>query len=191
MQRKLKMFFSSLIIFPIASCTVLSHLNTSIQGTSSPYTNQLSSPVRGLSTQEVDDLLNGRGAGYARTAELNSYPGPSHVLELQEQLELSGEQIQKIETVFQKMDTEAKNIGQKIVEHEQELSISFANGIITPTELRAQTETLSELYGELRATHLEAHLQVTPMLSLEQITAYNTLRGYTSNESPNEHHHRN
>ena len=40
----------------------------------SPYVAQQNSPVRGLSAQEVDDLLAGRGAGYARTAELNNYP---------------------------------------------------------------------------------------------------------------------
>jgi hypothetical protein len=45
----------------------------------SPYVPELASPVRGLSAQEVDDLLNGRGAGYARTAELNGYPGPRHM----------------------------------------------------------------------------------------------------------------
>ncbi len=191
MQRNLKIIFSSLIIFSVASFTVFTHLKASGQVTESPYTNQLSSPVVGLSTQEVDDLLNGRGAGYARTAELNSYPGPDHVLALKGQLDLSAEQIQRIETVFQEMNTKAKSIGQGIVESEQVLSASFASGIITPTELRMQTESLAELYGELRATHLEAHLKITPMLSPEQITVYNTLRGYTSNEAPNEHHHRN
>lgn len=191
MQRKLKMIFPSLIILSAVSFTVFTHLKASSQVTESPYINQLSSSVRGLSTQEVDDLLNGRGAGYARTAELNSYPGPAHVLELREQLELSAEQIQRIETVFQEMNTKAKSIGQEIVEREQELSASFASSVITPAELRIQTESLAELYAELRATHLEAHLEVTPMLSSEQITAYNTLRGYTSSEAPNEHHHRN
>ncbi|MBD2001282.1 hypothetical protein H6G00_32610 [Leptolyngbya sp. FACHB-541] len=191
MPRKLKIVFSSLIILSTASFTVFTHLKASGQVTESPYSNQLSGPVRGLSIQEIDDLLNGHGAGYARTAELNSYPGPAHVLELQEQLELSAEQIQRIETVFQEMNTKAKNIGQEIVVREQEFSASFASGVITPAELQTQTESLAELYGELRATHLEAHLEITPMLSSEQITAYNTLRGYTSSEAPNEHHHRN
>ncbi|MCV4784044.1 DUF305 domain-containing protein, partial [Escherichia coli] len=52
----------------------------------SPYVAQLESPVRGLSAQEVEDLLAGRGAGYARTPELNGHPGPAHVLEFKEQL---------------------------------------------------------------------------------------------------------
>ena len=40
----------------------------------------MSSPIRGLSEQEIDDLTNGRGMGLARAAELNGYPGPLHVL---------------------------------------------------------------------------------------------------------------
>ncbi|MCQ3975466.1 MAG: hypothetical protein DPW09_18650 [Anaerolineae bacterium] len=55
--------------------------NNPAQTERSPYVAQLDSSVRGLSSQEVDDLLNGRGAGYARMAELNSYPGPRHVLD--------------------------------------------------------------------------------------------------------------
>lgn len=38
---------------------------------SSPYVEQLDSSVRGLSSEEVDNLLKGKGAGYARMAELN------------------------------------------------------------------------------------------------------------------------
>lgn len=48
----------------------------------SPYVEKLDSPVRGLSSEEVANLLNGKGAGYARTAELNGYPGLRHVLDL-------------------------------------------------------------------------------------------------------------
>ncbi len=63
----------------------------------SPYAEQLNSPVRGLSTEDVDNLLNGKGAGYARMAELNGYPGLRHVLDLRSQLNLSAQQIKEIE----------------------------------------------------------------------------------------------
>lgn len=33
-------------------------------------------------------------------------------------------------------------------------------------------------YGELRKTHLQAHLQINPLLSAEQIKKYNQIRGY-------------
>ena len=56
--------------------------------TLSPYINQLDSSVKGLSDKEVDDLLNGRGMGFARMAELNNYPGPKHLLEMSNELSL-------------------------------------------------------------------------------------------------------
>jgi Spy/CpxP family protein refolding chaperone len=189
MQRRLRVIASPIIILSVVSFAVFSYSRASSQvADQSPYVNQLSSPVRGLSAQEVDNLLNGRGAGYARMAELNSYPGPAHILEIKKQLNLSAKQTQKIEAAFQTMNAKAKRIGQNIVEGEQELSASFASGKITPAELQTQTELLAALYGELRATHLEAHLEVTPLLSPKQIITYNTLRGYTSSESPNVHH---
>ena len=144
----------------------------------SPYAGQESSPVRGLSAQEVDDLLNGRGAGFARTAELNSYPGPRHVLDVKEQLRLSPEQTARVEAVFARMETDARRLGREVVEHEARLSTAFASGAITEADLRAQTAALAGLYGELRAVHLRAHLEITPLLSPEQITRYNALRGY-------------
>lgn len=196
-MRKQLSVISALTILIAASFVLVRHLKGSHQATQSPYVNQLSSSVRGLSAQEIDDLLNGRGMGYARTAELNGYPGPLHILELEEKLELSTEQAQKIEAVFQEMNTEAKRIGKEIIEHEEELSTLFADGEITATELRMRTESLAALDGELRATHLEAHLKATPVLSSEQITAYNTLRGYTERgyadggSHNHEHHHTN
>jgi Spy/CpxP family protein refolding chaperone len=155
-------------------------LQSAESSTISPYAAQLSSPVRGLSTQEVDDLLEGRGAGYARVAELNSYPGPRHILDLQQNLNLSSDQVRQIEGTFQPMQANAQHLGRKTVEREQQLSTAFARGEIDSAELKLQTEELSKLYSQLRATHLDAHLQVKPLLKPEQIAAYNELRGYTT-----------
>jgi uncharacterized protein (DUF305 family) len=145
----------------------------------SPYIAQLDSPLRGLSAQEVDDLLAGRGMGYARTAELNSHPGPRHLLDLQEELNLSAVQVDKIEAVFAEMQTQAQQLGAQIVAQEQQLSTAFAGGAIDETMLEAQVMALADLYGRLRVTHLRAHLLVTPLLTTAQITVYNEQRGYT------------
>jgi hypothetical protein len=140
---------------------------------------QLSSPVRGLSPQEVENLVHGRGAGYARMAELNSYPGPRHVLDLKQELNLSVEQEVAVQAEFERMQAEAKRVGQKILENEQQLSVAFVDRSITPTNLQEQTQELADLYGQLRAVHLEAHLRIMPLLSPEQIVQYNKLRGYS------------
>lgn len=160
----------------------------------SSYASQPNSPIRGLSAQEVDDLLNGRGAGYARTAELNSYPGPRHVLDLKQELDLSPKQVQNIEAIFKQMSGESKQLGRKIITLEQQLSTAFAQGTISETEIEAQTQQLAILYGKYRAAHLRPHLEVQRLLSVKQVTEYNRLRGYTNMPlqplpNSNPHHH--
>ncbi|MCL4859749.1 MAG: DUF305 domain-containing protein [Caldilineaceae bacterium] len=145
----------------------------------SPYASQVDSPIRGLSAAEIDDLLAGRGMGYARSAELNGYPGPLHLLELKQELNLSGEQVNAISAIFAQMQAQAQQLGEEIVRQEGTLSAAFAAGEISETEMVRQVITLAERYGELRAIHLRAHLLATPLLTEEQISAYNVLRGYT------------
>lgn len=156
----------------------------------SPYLAQLDSSVRGLSSQEVDDLLSGRGAGYARTAELNSYPGPRHALDLKQELNLTTDQTKQIEAVFVQMPTAAKQMSQEILQREAQFSADFTDRTISEDEIKRQTEALGQLYGQLRAVHLQAHLQITPLLSVEQIAQYNALRGYSnpSGQSPSGQH---
>ena len=71
MFKRLFVFVGAVMILGITGVALLLHRGYPNQSTHSPYIAQLNSPVRGLSPQEVDDLLNGRGAGYARAAELN------------------------------------------------------------------------------------------------------------------------
>ncbi len=146
----------------------------------SPYVAQLASPVRGLSRQEVADLQAGHGMGFARMAELNSYPGPRHLLDLQAELELAADQVTQIEAIFAAMSAEAKTLGAAIVEAEAELSMTFADGTINEATLAEQVAQIAEQYGQLRLIHLRAHLQVAPLLTAEQIAKYDDLRGYTA-----------
>jgi hypothetical protein len=159
----------------------------------SPYVAQLDSPVRGLSAQEVDDLLNGRGAGYARTAELNSYPGPRHLLDLAEALELSQVQVEALNKLFEEMQAEAQGLGTQIVEAEESLSNAFADRAISAETLAGQSLDLAELYGQLRVVHLQAHLQSRALLTDDQVTRYNALRGYdqTASNPESQPHHNN
>lgn len=152
-----------------------------INSTASPYTNQLESSVRGLSQEEVDGLLAGEGMGYARSAELNGYPGPSHTLDLANELKLTAEQQANIEPIFDEMKTEAIVLGQEIVAAEATLSQVFADGTLTSTSLQTQLENLANLYAQLRQVHLQAHLEVTPLLTQEQVAQYQVLRGYAQN----------
>lgn len=131
-----------------------------------------------MTAREVDDLLNGRGAGFARTAELNGYAGPRHVLDMGDHLTLSAEQRTRIEAIFAAMDTDAKRLGAEIVDRERALAAAFAQHLVSSETLAARVDTLGTLYARLRARHLAAHVETTALLTPEQIGRYNDMRGY-------------
>lgn len=48
----------------------------------SPYAGLESRPIKALSAEEIERYRNGEGMGLAMAAELNHFPGPKHVFEL-------------------------------------------------------------------------------------------------------------
>ena len=62
----------------------------------SPYVDHADREIKSLSDEEVTQLLGGEGMGLALPAELNGYPGPKHVIELADDLELSTEQCKQL-----------------------------------------------------------------------------------------------
>ena len=150
----------------------------SLAQTASPYAGQEQRTIKALSDQEIGDLQEGRGMGLAKAAELNSYPGPLHVLQLANQLELSDAQRAASESLYTEMRNKAQPLGRKIIESERKLDQTFANNQINPTNLRSQINAIAILQGELRAVHLETHLTQRSLLTPEQRTRYDVLRGY-------------
>ena len=144
----------------------------------SPYIDQRDSSIRGLSQEEIDGLLAGEGMGYARSAELNGYPGPRHVLDLANELQLTSEQTTSITTIFDDMKYNAVILGQAIVDAETLLSQAFAKKTISDKQLEEKLTQLTTLYNQLRQVHLQAHLAVTPLLTNDQQAQYQILRGY-------------
>ena len=53
-----------------------------------------------FSVSRIEPRRRTRGMGYAKAAELNSYPDPKHVLELSKELDLTKRQIQTIEKLL-------------------------------------------------------------------------------------------
>ena len=64
-----------------------------------PYAGLEGRPIKALSERQVADLKAGRGMGLALAAELNGYPGPSHLVELSDQLALTAEQLSELAPV--------------------------------------------------------------------------------------------
>lgn len=134
--------------------------------------------IKALSTQQMEDLRAGRGMSLALAAELNGFPGPMHVLELATQLNLTPEQKTKVQELFGGMQKQAKALGEALITAERELDSLFKSRQIASASLDSQTHKIAQLQGQLRAVHLGKHLEMVQILTSEQVTAYNRLRGY-------------
>lgn len=124
----------------------------------------------------------------ALAAELNGYPGPSHVLELADKLELTPDQRASVKTLFDSMKAEALPIGAKLLEQEAELDKQFSGHTVRPDSLKASTLAVALTQGELRQTHLKYHLSTAALLSPVQMQRYGELRGYGKSDQPMSHH---
>lgn len=144
----------------------------------SPYAGEQTRDIKALSKTDVSNLMGGAGAGYAKAVELNGYPGPMHVLELARRLRLTDEQRAASEKLLKDHKQEARDIGAMIVATERQLDVSFAKKNITVERLSALTREIATLQASLRNSHLQAHLRQTALLRPEQVSAYQTLRGY-------------
>jgi hypothetical protein len=151
-----------------------------------PYTGMQTRSIKALSDQQIADLGAGRGMGLALAAELNGYPGPSHVLELADRLELSAEQKASVQQLFDAMKAEAVPLGTRLIEQEAELDKQFADRSMTPESLKVSTSAVAVTQGELRETHLRYHLSTAAILNPSQMLKYAELRGYGSGHK---HHH--
>ncbi|MFQ6547047.1 Spy/CpxP family protein refolding chaperone [Aestuariibius sp. 2305UL40-4] len=149
-----------------------------LQADTAPYAGLETRDIAALSESDIDDLLAGRGWGFALPAELNGYPGPAHVLEMSDALDLSEEQRQTIEVVRAVMEADAQALGARYVAAEAKLDNAFAAGDLTPEALSALTRDAAAIEADLRAVHLAAHLEIKPLLSAHQVATYNRLRGY-------------
>ena len=153
----------------------------------SPYAGMQTRAIKALSAQQIDDLRAGRGMGLALAAELNGYPGPSHVLELSDKLALSATQKERIQKLFDSMKAESTPIGARLIEQEGALDRQFANRSITSDALQDATLKIGLTQAELRNAHLKYHLETAQILSPEQMKQYAELRGYNS-DAPARHH---
>ena len=119
-----------------------------------PYAGMQTRSIKALSEQQVADLSAGRGMGLALAAELNGYPGPVHVLELVDKLNLSADQRASVQRLFDSMKAEALPLGAKLLEQEADLDKQFATHTVTPDSLKASTAAVAATQGALRETHL-------------------------------------
>ncbi len=156
------------------------HVEGGAATSNQPYAGWESRPIRALDPVLVEDLLAGRGAGYALAAELNRYPGPTHVLKMADELSLSPAQNASVQAIFDEMQAVAQVLGREMVDLEADLDRRFNDGSVSKPLLRQLTAEIAVVDGKLRSSHLAAHLDVVSILSQEQVDKYDELRGYRS-----------
>ncbi|MBW2392551.1 MAG: hypothetical protein JRE83_04425 [Deltaproteobacteria bacterium] len=176
MKTKVTILFLILILIPMSTFSASDHSHKS------KYAGEEKREIKSLSETDIEELKNGKGWGLAKAAELNGVPGPVHLLEMKEEIDLSAKQIRAIEDIYKKMKQEAIPLGLELIELEMELNNHFANRTITDELLRQILQRIAQAHRQLRYVHLSTHLKTPDILKSEQITLYNKLRGYSSDD---------
>jgi len=145
---------------------------------SNHYAGQDNREISSLSEQDIKQLSNGQGWGFAKPAEFNGYPGPLHVMELKKELALTLDQQTAIEDAFASMKQSAEKLGNAFIEANRELDEIFITNQASVDAIKKKTLRTAELRAQLQRVHLMAHLQIKPLLTHEQKQKYSALRGY-------------
>ena len=90
-MKKLAALFLTLV-----SCSVLA-------SDQSPYAGEEFRSIKSLSDHEIQSLRRGDGMGFSKLAELNHFPGPKHVLDVADELELSPLQLAETKSLYEEM----------------------------------------------------------------------------------------
>lgn len=144
----------------------------------SHYAGMESREIKALAPADIDGLKAGRGMSMALAAELNGYAGPLHVLELADRLSLTAQQRQATQELYRRMQAQAVARGEEVIASERALDQLFARRAVTPDALGAALRRVGEAQAAVRGVHLQAHLEQVRILTPDQVSRYNELRGY-------------
>jgi len=126
---------------------------------------------------EFDQVVGeGRGFGLAFAADQNGYPGPMHVLELKDRLQLTADQEAKAQALMQAMFAESKPKGARLLDAEAKLRRLFADRTADDPAVRAAVADVERARAEVRLVHLLAHLKTRAILTEDQRRIYHEAR---------------
>ena len=131
----------------ILTCLLLAAAPVAAQATGG-YAGEQTREIKSLAPREQADLLAGHGMGLARAGELNRYPGPAHVIELREKLNLSPEQVVATTASFHRILDAARRLVAELVERKRALDAAFRDGTVTPACLQEDTLAIGALSAD-------------------------------------------
>ena len=153
-------------------------LATAAVAEEAPYAGQDGREVSSFSAEDMNALRAGDGWGLAKPAELNGWPGPRHILDLSDDLDLTDAQEAAVSAIFDAMNARARALGADLIAAEAALDAAFETREIDPAELNRLIGDAEALRADLREAHLAAHLEATPLLTRHQRMTYAQIRGY-------------
>ena len=165
------------IAFLIPGLASAQHADDGLQ---TRYAGEETRAIKSLSDKDIAELRRGGGWGLAKAAELNGVPGPAHLLEFENEIALSPQQVEAIQLVFHDMRQAAIEEGERLILRERALEDAFRDRSVTDESLKTLLEAVEQSRSRLRFIHLSAHLKTPPILTEHQIVRYNALRGYAA-----------
>lgn len=121
-------------------------------------------------------VREGRGFGMAFAADQNGYPGPMHVLELQDRLALTAEQETKLRALMDAMFAQARPRSARLLDAEARLRALFAERRADETTVRAAVAEVERQRSDVRLVHLLTHLRTRDLLTEQQRALYDQAR---------------
>ena len=122
------------------------------------------------------NLGEGRGFGMAFVADQHGYPGPLHVVELKDRLNLTPEQETKAQTLLAAMFAESRPKSERLLEAERKLRSLFNEGKADEASIRAAMAEVERARSDVRLVHLMFHLKTRDLLTDEQRRLYHEAR---------------
>lgn len=175
----------STLLMAVAVCAPLPALAQHNHGSQTPYAGLQNRAIKSLSDTDIQELRRGGGWGLALAAELNGMPGPTHLLELKDQIPLTEEQVTKTRALVDDMRKAAIPTSERLIAAETALDTAFAQGGVDEASLRGLLAQAESARAELRFIHLSQHIKTVQYLRPEQIKRYNVLRGYAEDPCKN------
>ena len=173
----IKRFALLLVLLPAAAIAQTHSVDHG--GSPSIYAGEETRMIKSLSEQDLEEIARGGGWGLARAAELNGVPGPTHLLELADDIGLTGQQRSEIEAIHARMQADAILAGERFVAAEHALDTAFQQGAPDAASLEQLVQEAGDARAALRLVHLRAHLLTIPLLTENQVSQYSILRGYS------------
>jgi len=121
-------------------------------------------------------VAEGRGGGLAFAADQNGYPGPLHVLELKDRLQLTVDQETRMRALLEAMFAQSRPRAAKLAEAEARLRRLFAADSADDAGVRAAVADAEHARAELRLAHVLTHLRTRELLTEHQRRTYQQLR---------------